>query len=161
VLIALKASLSDMEAKFSLINVKSDILKKNGGLKISPYMLLVEQQKNAFLKCIMQEWIVKAKELVTKADADEIDRVIGQYLSPNFVKVRKEYLQELEKISSKKFSERVITNVFENVKTWQKKKQILKKHVFGYFIRITFPVEEIRKKLRSFGVLNKVCELYI
>lgn len=93
---------------------------------------------------------------MTKADADEIDRAVGQYLSPNFVKIRKEYLQELEKIFSKEFSEKVMTNVLENAKTCQKKRQNFKKVVSGCSIRITFSVEEIRKKLRSLGVLNKI-----
>ena len=156
VLTALKASLSDMEAKFALTDIKIDISSKDVGLKTSPHMILAEQKKDAFFKSITQKWIVKAQELVTKVDANEIDRAVGRYLSPNFVKARKEYLQELEKISSKESSEKVITNALENAKTWKKKRQFLKKGVSGCSIRIMFPVEEIRKKLRSFGVLNKI-----
>ena len=156
VLIALKASLSAMETEFALTNVKSNILKKSGSLKTNPHIILVEQKKNIFLKHILLKWIEKAQELVIKVDNDEIDCAVSQYLSPNFVKIRKEYFRELDKIYLKEFSKKVILNTHKNVSICHKPFSFLKKVAFDYFIRITFPVKEIRKKLRFLGVLNKI-----
>jgi len=153
---ALKASLFDMEAKLVLTKLKTKNIKKNENLKISSHMIFAEQKKEFFLKHIMQKWIAKAQELAIKIDADEINRVVSKYLSPDFVKVRKKYLEELEKIFSKKFSNKVASKSLENTKIWQKKKQVIKKNIFGPFLRIIFPVEKIKKKFRSLGVLNKV-----
>lgn len=152
----LKASLFKMEAEFILTQVKSNIFKKDENMKCGPHIIFAKQNKNSFLKNITQKWIVTAQKLAIKADADEIDCLVGKYFSSNFVKIRKEYLQELEKISLIKLSDKIEYNAFENEKIWGRRKQILKKSIFGHSVRIIFPVEEIRKKLRSLGVLHKI-----
>lgn len=145
-----------METKFALAQFKTDNIKKDKSLKISSHFIFAEKKKNSFFKHILQKWITLAQELALKAEVDEINHVLGKHLSPSFVKIRKKYIQELEKICSREFNDKVVSNVFENAKIWQKKRFIIKKSSFNYFLRIIFPLEEIKKKFRSFGVLNKI-----
>ena len=94
--------------------------------------------------------------LAEEQDLKEIQNMTGEYFSPKFFKIRATYLQELEKINSKEFSEHIITYSLKNTKNNIIKKDILFKRATKYTIRILFPMDEIKKKFRKFGIFRSI-----
>lgn len=154
---ALKRSLSIIESETMMSDIKSHIPKvEGGGTKYTPSLLLAEQKRLNLLRMATQKWIQKAVDLANKEDEVEVKDLVGEYLSPRFIEARETYLKELEKISSKDFSEKVIKRGLKKAKPHQAQNAILNGISAGIKIRILFPVEDMKKRLRSLGLLHKV-----
>lgn len=95
--------------------------------------------------------------MAIEEDHLELKRVVGHYLSPEFVKARDVYIKELDIILSKDFSEKVIEFQLSKTKNSQTKTDIFSSiDTSQRFIRILFSRDEFLKKLRSLGIINKV-----
>ena len=87
----------------------------------------------------------------------ELQHAVGHFLSPEFIKARDSYIKELELISSRDFSEKVIKHQLNKAKSHQAKTAILSSVSLNHrSIRILFPKNEFLKKLRSLGIINKI-----
>jgi hypothetical protein len=83
--------------------------------------------------------------------------VVGHFLSPEFVKARDAYIKELDFILSKDFSEKVVGSQLNKTKNSQANTVIFPSTYRNQrFIRILLSRDEFLKKLRSFGIINKV-----
>lgn len=153
---ALKNSLASIEAEILATPLVSHISKKDKQKPNSPFNL-AEQKRLNLLKFITQKWVERAQAIAAKEDFEELLIVVGKYLSPEFIEAREIYLKKLEVISSKDFSENVINYVFKRPENSQTKSLVLSKVDFNYRnIRILFPKEEFKKKLRALGIVHKV-----
>lgn len=108
------------------------------------------------IRTITRKWVQKAQSLASDENLQELNAAVGEYLSPKFTETRDKYRTELDKILSKDFSEKVIQNGLEKAKSSPAKQAILNRITTGFPIRILFSMDELTKKLRSLGVVNKV-----
>jgi hypothetical protein len=105
---ALKLSLSQVESEILLSRTKSHIFRRNDGAKTEPILNVAGCDKKNSVISAIYKWIQKATDLVKEEDRFELEAAVGNFLSPKFLRIRKSYLAELGKISSKNFNERKI-----------------------------------------------------
>ena len=156
VLQALKNSLSNIESQILNSSFSLNSSKKDTKNFETPFFF-AEQKRLNLLKFTTIKWIERAKDLATERDLEELMLVVGSFLSPEFVKAREVYLKELDLISSRDFSEKVIKNLLKNARSSQAKAAVLNSvKVNKRSVRILFPKNNFLKKLRVLGIVNKV-----
>ena len=156
VLLSLKNSLSNIESEILSSSLVSNFSKnyiKNPETPLS----LAEQKRLNLLKTTATKWIQRAQALANEEDFKELQLATGNFLSPEFVKAREVYLKELNLISSRDFSKKVIENLLRKAKSPQAKTATLNSVKPNHrSIRILFPKDAFLKKLRSLGIIHKV-----
>lgn len=151
---ALKSSLSSLEAETLIVPLASHtkkIVKKDSD---TPFHL-AEQKRLNLLKYITNRWIQTAQDLVNKEDFLELQEIAGELLSSEFIAIREAYLTELEKISSKDFSEKIIEKLWKDAKSGSARIRVVSSVKLKRQVRILFPKEGYSKKLRSLGIIHK------
>lgn len=91
-------------------------------------------------------------DLAKEEDRIELENIMGRYLSPKFLKVRKVYLTELNKVLARGLN-KFKSNEKKIFKSSSRSVR-LKSSVFN--IKILLPVKHVRKKLRDIGILHKI-----
>lgn len=156
VLRALKNSLSHIESEILSFSLVSNFSKKDIKNPETPFSL-AEQKRLNLLRNTTNRWIQRAKELANEEDFKELQQVTGTFLSPEFIKAREAYLKELNSISSRDFSEKVIEQLLRKATSHQAKAAVLSSVELNHrSIRILFPKDAFLKKLRSLGIIHKV-----
>lgn len=154
---ALKKSLSSIESEIIMSSIKSHLPKsKRGNTKYNSSLEIAEQKRLNLLKIATQKWIQKAIDLANKEDEIEIKNLAGEYLSPRFIKIREIYLKELEKLSYNNYNKEIVKENLKKVQIQRGQNSIFEGMLPKTKIRILFPVKEIKKKLRSLGLIHKV-----
>lgn len=154
---ALKRSLSDIELEVNLNPIgfklmKSDEIKNND----SPF-LIANQKRLNITRSIVQKWIVKAQELIIDDNLTEINEAVGNFLSPQLVTARNNFLNIINKLESKEFNEKALDHGVAKSKSVQDRRAILDRiNTIDFPIRILLPNQELLKKLRNLGILHKV-----
>lgn len=146
---ALKTSLSNLEVETltePLVSHTPKVVKKDPD---TPFHL-AEQKRLNLLKYITNRWIQTAQELASQEDFLELKAVLGEFLA-----IREAYLTELEKISSKDFSEKIIEKTLKNAKSGSARIRAVASVKMKRSVRILFPKDEFNKKLKSLGIIHK------
>jgi hypothetical protein len=107
VLRALKNSLSHIESEILSSSLVSNFPKKDIKNLETPFSL-AEQKRLNLLRNTTNRWIQRAKDLANEENFKELQQITGTFLSPEFIKARETYLKELNFISLRDFSEKVI-----------------------------------------------------
>lgn len=152
---ALKASLSNFETETLSVPLVSHTSKKVKKDPKTPFDL-AEQKRLNLLKYITNRWIQTAQNLAREEDFLELEAAVGQFLTPEFVAIREAYLNELNKISSKDFSEKLIEKILREAKPGSARIRDVSGVKIKRLVRILFPKDEFNKKLRTLGVIHKV-----
>ena len=152
---ALKASLSNLEIETLSVPLVSHTSKKVKKDSKTPFDL-AEQKRLNLLKYITNRWIQTAQNLASEEDFLELEAAVGQFLTPEFVAIREAYLNELNKISSKDFSEKLIDKILREAKSGPAIIRAVSGVKIKRLVRILFPKDEFNKKLRTLGVIHKV-----
>lgn len=148
---ALKNSLTSIETEIIVTPLVSYIFKKSKKNQMTPFGL-AEQKRLNLLKYMTQKWVQKAQDIANKKDFDELQNLIKNYLSFNFIQARKIYLKELNKFASKNFNEKVIEYIFKKAKV----QSVSKKNSSYRSIKLLFPKKDFVKKFRALGILHKI-----
>lgn len=119
-------------------------------------MDLAEQKRLNLLKYVTTRWIQTAQDLASEKDFLELEVVVGKFLTPEFVAIREAYLNELNKILSKDFSEKLIEQILKEARYNNTKIQVVSDVKTKRSVRIVFPKDKFNKKLRTLNVIHKV-----
>lgn len=152
---ALKPSFSNLESKAlsaALVRRTSKKVKRNF---MTPFDL-AEQKRLNLLKYTTNRWIQAAQDLANEKDFLELEVVVGKFLTPEFVAIREAYLNELNKILSKDFSENLIEQILKDAQHSTVKTRSILDVKVKRSVRIIFPKDEFNKKLRALSVIHKV-----
>lgn len=114
--------------------------------------IFLKRWKKNVLNVLIKQWIQKAMDLAKEEDRIELENIMGRYLSPKFLKVRKVYLTELNKVLARGLN-KFKSNEKKIFKSSSRSVR-LKSSVFN--IKILLPVKHVRKKLRDIGILHKI-----
>ena len=116
---------------------------------------MADQKRFNLLKYITNRWIQTAQDLANNEDCIKLQEVAGEFLSPEFFTIREAYLRELEKISSKDFSEKIIEKLLKDAKSGPARIRAVSSVKLKRSVRILFPKDEYSTKLRSLGIIHK------
>lgn len=152
---ALKSILSNLESDTLPGPLVLHTFKKIKKESKTPFDL-AEQKRLNLLKYVTNHWIQTAQDLASEEGFLKLKIVIGQFLTPEFVAIREAYLNELNKILSKDFSEKLTERAFKEAKSGPARIRAVLNVKSNRSVRILFPTDEFNKKLRVLGVIHKV-----
>lgn len=152
---ALKRSLLDIEAEISTFNIPSHLPHNNkNSEKTNSSLSIAEKKRMSLTRIIIRNWIQKAQSLANDENLKELNLAVNEYLSPKLTETRDNYLLELNKISTKKFNEKIIQNGLDKAKSIQSITNSM--ITTGSSVRILVPMKALIEKLRALGVINKI-----